>query len=145
MENTGRISELWRTFSCEPIVNIPVPFNFELRILDKGFAVVQMNISKGMLVGGVGIVNGGMLCTLANTASVYAAMADIPEGHTPCVHFTFHPIKETRAEETLTAVARVVVNNHNSVFVNFTISNRDDSSDVRVVGQAQYLKPRKKS
>ncbi|GEM_PF-3722444 len=143
MSDSERFVELREKFRREPIANIPVPFAFELEFLEEGSAVVNMRVASGMLVGSVGIVNGGIMDTLANTASVYAAMSVIPSGHTPRMSFSSNNMRKAREGETLQARAAVLDENDNSIIVRFVVANKDLPSDVKAVGQAQYHKPKK--
>ncbi|MDO8504338.1 MAG: hotdog domain-containing protein [Candidatus Liptonbacteria bacterium] len=140
-----RIEELKKAFLAEPIANISVPFSFELLELAHGYAEVKMKVTEGMLVGGgVGVVNGGIMDTLANTAGVYAAMSRIPAGHTLRMNYSARNLRETRAGEILLATAEVVEENKTSFVVDFQVTNLDAPEDVKAAGQAQYHKPRPK-
>ncbi len=143
MSDSKWAEQLKESFGNEPIVNIPVPFAFELTTLARGFAVVKMRVVAGMLVGGgVDIVNGGVMDTLANTASVYAAMSAIPSGHTPRVNFSVNNIRKAHAGETLEAIAIVVSITDRVVVIRFTVANESNPEDVKTIGQAEYWRPK---
>lgn len=139
-----RAAELGRLFVAEPIVVKPVAFNFELILLGGGRAIIGMEVTEGMLVGGRGIVNGGIMDTLANTASVYAAMSAIPEGHMPRMNFSVRNLRMAKLGEILHADAEVYSENDSSIIVNFEVVNAYFPKDVKAVGQGQYHKPPKK-
>lgn len=140
MSDSRRLEELRRAFSAEPIVNIPVPFAFELQEFGYGVAKVSTQIAPGMLVGNIGIVNGGIMDTLANTAAVYAAMSVIPEGHTPRTSFFVNNLRKAREGETLLAIARMVEESDNSVIVAFSVKGTGPFN-IKATGQASYHKP----
>ena len=141
-EMSERLEELKQSFRNEPILVTPIVFGFTLESLEFGRAVLTMKVTEGMLVGGKGIVNGGIMDTLGNTASVYAAMSMVPFGHMPRMNFTVTNLRKAFGGETLKAIAEGIADIGSSVVVNFRIFREDHPEDLKVVGRGQYHKPK---
>lgn len=131
-----RISELENRFANEPLGKA---LGASLEFLEKGKAVVKLKARGDFLIVG-GIVQGGITTVLADFAGVYAAMSQIPEGHTPAEHIAidfFHPI---RNEVILFASAKVFQETRGSIWTNVEIFGID--GEKYAFARIHFIKPK---
>ncbi len=137
MVSRVRLLELKERFSQEPFVE---SFGAYLAALSPNRVEFGITILSSMTIV-EGIANGGIITLLGNSAGVYAAMAQIPEGHTRAVNITTYFHSPAFLGDEIAASAEVTNQSKNFIWVSFKIWN-DTKQKLIADGMAQYMKPR---
>ncbi len=132
-----RINELRSRFLREPFVNT---FGAHLERITYGHASISMVVEHNMVIIEQ-IANGGILATLGNSASVYAAMSSIPAGHTRALSLTIQFYKAAKEGDQITADAAVTNESRSYIWTSFDILNNRHEN--LASGIIQYTKPNK--
>jgi len=134
-QTNRRLEELRERFKKEPLVRL---LKAGLRDLNTRQAHVYVPANKELLIVD-GIVQGGVITAVADFAGVYVAMAQFPEGHTPCSNINIHFLKQIKEGEDIYAIATVVHMSRSSVLVEVSVSN---SYELAAQATMLFVKPR---
>lgn len=131
-----RLEELRQRFGEEPLVRF---LGAELRELSNGYAVVVVSVKSEFLIVG-GMVQGGIIATVADYAGVYAAMTRIPSGHTPAMQMNVRWLRPVAAGDVIWASARVV--NASKTVIDVHVDVYGGDSKRKAVASIIFSKPR---
>lgn len=132
-----RLEELNKRFAIEPLVQL---LDAQLVFSSPGQAEVSAAVREGFLVGG-GIVQGGIITTIADFAGVYAAMSVIPAGHTPAQHIDITFLRPIMRGETIRASGLVTEQTRGSVWTKVNVFGSADSKR-RAFATIHFVKPK---
>lgn len=137
----GRLRELEERFKAEKAGKL---LRAALAELSDGYAVVSVPAVSGICVmadDGREIVQGGFIDVVADFAAVYAAMASIPQGHTPLAHNNTHYLRRIYAGERVVAIAqKEEVDTSSRIWIRVKVYN--GKNKVAAIGTYQFAKPR---
>ena len=132
-----RIGELKERFTQEPL---GIALGAVLTHLSPGKATVCVPVRDDFLIVD-GIVQGGVTTVVADFAGVYAAMADLPSGHTPAGQIAIDFFRPFKAGDTMYAEAKVVSDTRSSLWVHVTVTG-DDFSKPKAFARIHFSKPK---
>ncbi len=138
-DDMDRIAELKERFTQEPLGRA---MGAELLYLEPGRAMVKVPVRDDFLIVD-GFVQGGVTTTVADFAGVYAAMADLPSGHTPAGQIVIDFFRPIRAGETIHAHAKVTHRTRRSLWVDVTVAGgMECNGEEKAVARIHFSKPR---
>jgi uncharacterized protein (TIGR00369 family) len=135
----SRYVDLVERFNKEPLGRA---CNARLVAIRRGRAVVKMMMRPDHLIFDPPIVQGGIMTVLADFAGVYAAMASIPEGHTPAKRLTIDFLRPIYRSEQLTALAEMENESKTEVLIRVRVTNEEDK--LVALSTITFGKPRPK-
>lgn len=134
-----RIGELRERFTQEPLGKA---LGAELLYLEAGRAMVKVPVRGDFLIVD-GIVQGGITTAVADFAGVYAAMADLPSGHTPAGQISIDFFRPVRAGEIMHAHAKVTHRTRRSLWVDVTVAGgMECNGEEKAFARIHFAKPR---
>ncbi len=133
-----RLAQLKERFYKEPL---GCELGAELRMLRRGYAVISLDVQDWFLIVD-GIVQGGIITTLADFAAVYAAMSYIPAGHTPAVRLDISCLRPVKAGDVMTASARVVTETETRGGLTVQVTVRRMDGKYAAYGTITFSKPK---
>jgi uncharacterized protein (TIGR00369 family) len=98
-------------FDMKPFSSVPVNLHLGLVLSEQGAGVAVVTMAPGeQWTQETGVIHGGLVATLADTAAVYALRSGLPSGHImTSIEFKLNFLSPARADKgTLVARARVV-------------------------------------
>jgi uncharacterized protein (TIGR00369 family) len=136
-----RIGELKERFEQEPLGRA---LGAELTYLGPDRAMVKVPVRDEFLIVD-GIVQGGITTVVADFAGVYAAMADLPSGHTPAGQITIDFFRPVRRGEVMHADARVVQRTRGTLWVDVNVNGdvATCNGELKAFARIRFSKPRK--